>query len=118
MLAVSNQGVGPDSLETLLTSELARLAEGNITDDELTKAKNAYRAAAIRARQTTMDVAEGLQYANLFLGSPDAINTDFARYMAVSREDLIRVAKTYFRPDNSLTIIVTPDATPAAGATP
>jgi predicted Zn-dependent peptidase len=116
--AIANQGVGSDSLETLLTGELARLAEGNITDDELTKAKNAYRAAAIRSRQTTMDVAEGLQYANLFLGSPEAINTDFARYMAVSREDLIRVAKTYFRPDNSLTIVVTPEAAPAAGATP
>jgi predicted Zn-dependent peptidase len=116
--AIANQGVSPDSLEALLTGELARLGQGNISDDELTKAKNAYRASVIHSRQTTMDIAEGLQYATLFLGNPESINTDFARYMAVSRDDLIRVATTYFRPDNSLTIVVTPPSAPPAGATP
>ncbi|MEO8200606.1 MAG: pitrilysin family protein [Gemmatimonadota bacterium] len=116
--AIANQGVRPDSLEALLAGEMARLANGDVSDDELAKAKNAYRASVIHSRQTTMDVAEGLQYANLFLGSPEAINTDFDRYMMVNREDMIRVAKAYFRPDNSLTIIVSPGASPPAGATP
>ena len=116
--AIANQGVSPDSLEELLSAEIARLAEGGITDEELAKAKNAYRSAAVRGRQTSMAVAEQLQYANLFLGNPEAANTDFARYMAVTREDLIRVAQTYFRADNSLTIIVSSEAAPPAGATP
>ncbi|MEO8295240.1 MAG: pitrilysin family protein [Gemmatimonadota bacterium] len=116
--AIASQGVHPDSLEALLTGELARLVEGNITDEEVAKARNAYRASVIHSRQTTMDLAEVLQYANLFLGTSEAINTDFARYMAVSRNDLIRVAKTYFRPDNSLTIVVTPPPAQPDGATP
>ena len=116
--AIANQGVTPDSLDLLLSSEMARLAAGGITDEELTKAKNALRSMAIRSRQTSMDVAENLQYAALYLGDPAAINTDFARYMAVTREDLVRVAQTYFRADNSLTIIVTSEAAPPAGATP
>jgi zinc protease len=116
--AIANQGVTPDSLDLLLSAELARLADGGITEDELTKAKNSYRAGAIRRRQTSMDIAENLQYASLFLGNPEAVNTDFARYMAVTRDDLIRVARTYFRADNSLTLIVSPDAAEPAGATP
>jgi zinc protease len=116
--AIANQGVNPDSLDLLLSTEMARLADGGITEEELTKAKNSYRAAAIRGRQTSMDIAENLQYATLFLGNPEAVNTDFARYMAVTREDLIRVARTYFRADNSLTLIVSPDAAEPAGATP
>ena len=116
--AIANQGVSPDSLEELLSREIARLADGGVTDEELAKAKNAFRASAVRSRQTSMAVAEQLQYANLFLGNPEAVNTDFARYMAVTREDLIRVARTYFRADNSLTIIVSSEAAPPAGATP
>jgi zinc protease len=116
--AIANQGVNPDSLDLLLSAEMARLADGGITEEELTKAKNSYRAGAIRGRQTSMDVAENLQYAKLFLGGPDAVNTDFARYMAVTREDLIRVARAYFRADNSLTVIVSPNAAEPAGATP
>jgi predicted Zn-dependent peptidase len=114
--AIANQGVSPDSLERLLSGEIARLSEGRITDGELAKAKNAYRANAIRSRQTSMDIAEALQHATLFLGRTEAINTDFVRYMAVTRDDLVRVARTYFRGDNSLTLKVTPDA--AGAATP
>ena len=116
--AIANQGVPPDSLEQLLAVEIGRLAEGGITNEELAKAKNAFRSSAVRGRQTSMAVAEQLQYANLFLGNPEAVNTDFARYMAVTREDMIRVARTYFRADNSLTIIVSSEAAPPAGATP
>jgi zinc protease len=116
--AISNQGIKPDSLDLLLSGEMARLANGDISEEELTKARNSYRASAIRARQTTMDVAEGFQHASLFLGGPEAFNTDFARYVAVTREDLIRVARTYFRADNSLTIIVTQEAAEPAGVTP
>ena len=116
--AIANQGVGPDSLDLLLSGEMARLAGGGITEEELTKAKNSLRSMVIRSRQTSMDVAENLQYATLYLGGPEAVNTDFARYMAVTREDLVRVAQTYFRADNSLTIIVTSEAAEPAGATP
>ena len=116
--AIANQGVSPDSLEELLAAEMGRLADGGITDEELAKAKNAFRSSAVRGRQTSMAVAEQLQYANLFLGNPEAVNTDFARYMAVTREDLVRVARTYFRADNSLTIIVSSEPAPPVGATP
>ncbi|MEK6769831.1 MAG: hypothetical protein AABY85_12710, partial [Gemmatimonadota bacterium] len=75
---------------------------------ELTKARNQYRAGAIRSRQTTQGVAETLQSALRMNGSLDAANTEIDRYMAVTTADLRRVAQRYFSPENRLTVIVNP----------
>ena len=86
------------------------MAANGVEPAELEKARNAYRAAVINERQTALSVAEALQTAAMFLGNPDAVNTDFARYMAVTVDDVKRVAATYLRPDNILTLIITPEA--------
>ena len=104
--AVANQGVSIDSLDRLLAGEVARLSSDGVSEAELAKAKNAYRAATITERQRAFTVAEALQRANLFLGSPEAVNTDFDRFMKVTVADIRRVAQKYLRPDNSLVLII------------
>lgn len=106
VLGVANQGVSPDSIDRLLAAEVARVAAEGATEEELTKAKNAYRANTISERQRAMSVAEAVQRANLFLGSPDAVNSDFDRYMRVTTADLRRVAQKYLQPNNSLVLII------------
>jgi len=108
--AIANQGVAVDSLDRLLAAELAAVAAGGVAPAELEKARNAYRASVIYERQTALSVAEALQTATMFLGNPDAVNTDFTRYMAVTADDVKRVAATYLRPENTLTLIITPEA--------
>ena len=108
--AIANQGVAIDSLDRLLSAEVAAVAANGVEPAELDKAKNAYRAGVIYERQTALSVAEALQTANMFLGSPDGVNTDFTRYMAVTVDDIRRVAATYLRPDNILTLIISPEA--------
>jgi predicted Zn-dependent peptidase len=104
--AVANQGVPVDSLDRLLAAEVARLTSEGVSEAELAKAKNAFRAGTITERQRTFTVAEALQRANLFLGSPDAVNTDFERYMKVTVSDIRRVAQKYLQPNNSLVLII------------
>jgi len=108
--AVANQGVAPDSLDRVLSAELARVAASGVSDSELVKARNIYRASVITGRQTPLAVAEALQSANHFLGSPDAANADFARHMAVTAADIRRVAAEYLRPENALTLLVSAEA--------
>lgn len=113
LLGISNQGVSPDSVEVLMRREVARVVESGVTEEELTKARNIYRAGAIGSRQTTMGVAEELQSANLFFGDPDAVNRQLPRYMAVTVADIQRVAARYLRADNSVVVLIaTPGATP------
>jgi zinc protease len=107
-LTIANQGIDADSLRGRLAVELRLAAEG-ITAEELTKAKNAWKASTIFGRQTALDLSEAVHYAAMYLGSPSAVNSEAARYEAVSLADLRRVAATYLRPENSLTLVIVPE---------
>jgi predicted Zn-dependent peptidase len=85
------------------------LAEG-ITEEELTKAKNSYRSRDIFGRQTTMAVAQNIQHYVQYHNSLDELYTDLDMYMAVTADDIRRVARKYLTPENSFTIFVTPKA--------
>ncbi len=108
-LAIANQGVSADSVEKLLVKEITQVAQTSVTADELTKAKNQYRAGKINERQQAFALAEAVQFANTYLGSPEAVNTDLDRYARVSVDDIKRVAATYLRSDNALTITIVPE---------
>jgi zinc protease len=107
-LVVANQGVDPDSLRVQLAREMRVAAEG-ITLEELTKAKNSWRSGTIFGRQTAIATSEAVHYAAMYLGSPEAVNSDAARYEAVTLADLRRVAATYLRVENSLTLVIVPE---------
>ena len=111
-LAIANQGVSTDSLDKLISSEIAKVASDGVTDAELSKAKNSRRASTIFGKQQALNTAESIQSASMFLGSAAAINTDLQRYMKVTKDDIKRVAQQYLRPDNSVVILIKPPAGP------
>jgi zinc protease len=108
-LVIANQGVSVDSLRASLQREMSRAAQG-ISADELTKAKNNWRSSTIFGRQTALNVSEAIHYAAMYLGGVDAVNADVSRYEAVTLADLRRVATLYLRPENSLTLLIVPEA--------
>ncbi len=109
-LGIANQGVTPDSLEKGLSEEFARVVREGVSEAELIKAKNGYRTQLITQQQQTLAKAEAIQTANLFLGSPEAVNTNWRRFLAVTVADIKRVAETYLRPENALVLLITPGA--------
>jgi zinc protease len=111
-LGISNQGVTPDSLEAGLAAEFAKVIREGVTEAELNKAKNGYRTQLITQQQQALAKAEALQSAALFLGDPEAVNSNWRRYLAVTAADIQRVAATYFRPENSLVLLITPGVAP------
>ena len=108
VLAIANQGISVDTVNAQLLRQVSASAE-SVTADELTKAKNAWRAQTIFSRQQAINVSEAIHYAAMYLGSVEAVNTDAARYAAVTLADIRRVARTYLRPDNSLTLLIVPE---------
>lgn len=109
-LGIANAGIHPDSLEAGLSAEFARLASEGISEQELTKAKNAYRTQLITQQQQALNKAEALQTASLFLGTPEAVNTNWRRFLAVTVADIKRVAGKYLVPANALVLLITPGA--------
>jgi zinc protease len=108
VLAIANQGVTPERLEALIGEEIARIRDEGVTAEELEKAKNRRRASAIRGRQSVMGRAEALQWHNHFIGDPGAIRTEMERSMAVTVEDLRRVAGEYLVDSNRAVVITQP----------
>ncbi len=109
-LLIANQGVTTDSLEKLLTREVASVVASGVTAEELEKAKNAYRAQRIAGLATSMGRAEALHAAAMYLGDPKAANTELDRFMKVTVDDIKRVAAKYLRPENSVITQIKPEA--------
>jgi len=115
-LAIANQGVAPARLDSLLVRQLDSLARHGVTPDELTKAKNTYRAQFIGGRETTLSKAEALHHYRLFHDSVEEINSDLDAVLAVTADDVRRVAAKYFDPANAVVMIVKPAGGASGGA--
>jgi len=112
--AVANQGVDARQLGALLDEEIERVRTEGVTAEELEKAQNRYRANAVLGRQSVMGRAEALQWHNHFLGDPGAMASEMERYMAVTQEDIRRVAQRYLDPANRAVIITQPASVTAS----
>ena len=106
VLGITNQGVDVNRLDSLLASQVDSIRASGVTAEELTKAKNSFRADFIRNRETTLSLAEELHHYDMFHRSLAEINTELARYLAVTADDIRRVAQKYLDPANAVVIIV------------
>jgi predicted Zn-dependent peptidase len=111
-LGIANQGVAVERLDSLLVAQLDSLARHGVTDAELGKAKNTYRAQFIDGRETTLNKAEALQHYLLFHDAVAEINTDLDAILGVTAADIQRVAATYLAEANAVIMIVRPAAGP------
>ncbi len=106
--AIANQGVTADRLEQLTEEEIAKVRDAGVTAEELQRVKNQFRAQTIRGLQTALGRAEALNRYEIFAGDASLIRTDLDRYLAVTREDVQRVARKYLDPGNRLVIVTLP----------
>ena len=110
---IVNQGISADTLDGALGTQLDSIRANGISAAELEKAKNVLRAGFIGNRETTLGKAEELHHYRTFHNTLDEINSDLDRMLAVTSDDVKRVANTYLAPNNLTLVIVR--AGPAAG---
>jgi len=73
---------------------------------ELQRAQNLYKASFLNRLASVLGKAEVLNSYNYFVGNPDYVQQDAARYERVTAADVQRVAKTYLgRPKIVLTVV-------------
>jgi len=73
------------------------------------------RSGFIGNRETTLGKAEELHHYLTFHSSIDEINTDLDRLLAVTSDDVKRIANTYLAPGNLTLVIVRAGAAPVSG---
>jgi predicted Zn-dependent peptidase len=113
VFAVLNQGHAPAEGEAEVEAELTRLKTQAVSNDELQKAKNQTLRDFILSRQTVQTRGEELGYAAVILKDANLVNTELARFLAVTPADIQRVAEKYFVAENMTLVEVYPKS--AAG---
>jgi predicted Zn-dependent peptidase len=110
VFAIGAPEVTADSLGALLLAQARWAASDGVTETDLDRARNIYRATAVSARERPADVAALLQHAAAFHGGTDAVNTEVDRVLAVTLADVRRVARTWLAADRVLTLVLSPRA--------
>jgi len=108
IIVASNAGVDIGTCEKLMDEEIAKIQNEGITPAELEKVRTQFKASFIEGRQTVMNKAENIHHYIRFHGDLSDINTDLDRYLAVTADDIQRVARKYLRADNRTMVIAAP----------
>lgn len=94
------------AIDRIVKEELQKLMREEITERELERVRNSYRAGFLNRLASVLGKSEILNSYNYMAGTPDYVQQDAARYERVTREDVQRVARTYLgRPKVVLTVV-------------
>ena len=109
---------GPDKntvdAETALYEEIDKLKNEPLTDMELQKAKNQIEAESWLQLQSNDNKAYALGYYQTVMGDYAFMFDEMDKYMAVTKDDIMRVAKEYFDKKNRTVITLVPEMTASA----
>ena len=106
IVVTPRQGQSPAKIDSLVREEVARVQSDGITERELARVKNSIRSRFLETLSSDLRTADQLNEYNYFAGTPDYVQQDAARYDAVTRADVQRVARTYLgKPKVVLTVV-------------
>ncbi len=99
-------GQAAAAIDKLVQAEIAGVINNGITQRELVRAQNIYRARFIDRLASVLGKADILNSYNYFVGTPEFVQQDAARYEKVTTANIQRVAKTYLgKPKIVLTVV-------------
>ena len=107
-VALVPPGGSPAAVEMALIEELERLKEEPITDEELQRSKNQFARDYVIGRFTNAQKAAHLAHAAVIHDDITTADGEFDIFMNVTKEDVRRVARTYFTDDNRLVMRILP----------
>jgi len=109
--AQPKQGVDPQKCEKAMYEEIESAKNAPISDRELEKAKNIRLADFYREMRTINGRANTIGTYEVFFGDYKKLFDAAKNYSAVTKEDVQRVAKTYFGANNRTVATLIPDNT-------
>lgn len=108
ILALPNMGLDCSTLEAAMQKEIEKTQTELIPEKEFQKLKNQVENQIVTENSTIASRASTLAEDYTYYKDANRINTDLNKYMAVTREDLQRVANKYFRKDNRVVLYYLP----------
>jgi zinc protease len=99
-------GQTPARMAQLVNEELRKLSGQGVSERELARAQNTYRAQFLDRLASVNGKADQLNFYDYFAGTPDYVRQDAARYDAVTGAAIQRAAQNYLgKPKVVLTVV-------------
>ncbi|MBP7642673.1 MAG: insulinase family protein [Saprospiraceae bacterium] len=105
---ITNMGVDPKELEEAMNEEIKKVQTEMMSDTEFQKLRNQVESDFVSANSRVAGIAESLANYQMYFGDANLINTELERYLAVTKEDIQRVAKEYFNLDKRVVLYYLP----------
>jgi zinc protease len=109
--ATAREGVSIDTVEAAIDEEVARIAVGGITGDELTRARNRAEVEYAHQLETFDARADLLGMMSTYFGDPAMIHRWLDPYRTATPDDLAHVARKHLIPENRVTSLFVPETT-------
>lgn len=110
VLAFPNMGVEPEVLEQGINEELEKVKNELISAEEMQKLKNQFESRMVNSNTTIASRATNLANYHTFYGDANRINTELDNYLAVTPQDIQRVANEYLREERRVVLYYLPKA--------
>ncbi|MBS1588479.1 MAG: insulinase family protein [Bacteroidetes bacterium] len=108
MFGIAGAGVKPEDLEKSMETEVDKVMNSLVSEEEFQKLRNQTENDFISQNQRVSGIVDNLATYYTFLGNANLINTELQQYNKITREDLKRVAAKYFNKNNRLVVYYLP----------
>lgn len=108
VFGIANAETDPLKLENEINEEMELIQNELISDLEYKKIRNMIENDFIYNFSSMIGIAENLANYKMYLGDAGLINDELERYLKVTKEDIMRVAKKYFHKDNRVVLYYLP----------
>jgi len=107
---IANLGINVDDLEMAMQEEIDKVKNEFISDQEFQKIRNQIENDFISSNSMVAGIAESLAEYYLIYQDTNLINTELNKYLAVTRDDIKRVANKYLTNENRVVLHWLPDS--------
>ncbi len=103
------KGTSANTIRKIIENEILNLLNRGLKKDELEKAKNQILTSQVDMLKKVSGRARALAFNEIVFEDYSRLFSDLERYMEVSEDDILRVAKTYLKPKFQNIVIVQPE---------
>lgn len=104
MFGVANVGVDINEVEKAMDTEIEKVKNELISEEEFQKLKNQIENDFVSQNSKIEGVAESLANYKVYFNDANLINTEINRYMKVTKEDIKEVANKYLGKNNRVVL--------------